>query len=39
LKVLLDVAGLARSTLFYHQAKRDRPDPLAGLKAAIREAF
>lgn len=39
LAVLLDVAGLARSTYFYHLAKHDRPDPLADLKTAIREAF
>jgi putative transposase len=39
LKVLLDVAGLARSTFFYHQAKPDRPDPLADLKTAIGDAF
>jgi putative transposase len=37
--VLLDVAALARSTYFYHQAKHDPPDALADLKAAIREAF
>lgn len=37
--MLLDVAGLARSTFFYHQAKRDEPDPLGALKAAIGEAF
>jgi putative transposase len=37
--VLLDVAGLARSTFFYHQAKHDQPDPLADLKAAIGDAF
>ncbi|WP_240691577.1 IS3 family transposase [Amycolatopsis nivea] len=39
LPVLLAVAGLARSTFFYHQARPDRPDPHAGLKAAIAEAF
>ena len=33
------MAGVARSTFFYHQAKHDRPDPLADLKAAIREIF
>jgi putative transposase len=37
--VLLDVADLARSTFFYHQAKHDQPDPLADLKAAICDAF
>ena len=37
--MLLGVAGLARSTFFYHQAKRDQPDALADLKAAIRDAF
>ncbi|RAS61311.1 hypothetical protein C8D87_110260 [Lentzea atacamensis] len=39
LPVLLAVAGLARSTFFYHQARPDRPDPQAGLKTAITEAF
>lgn len=39
LPVLLAVAGLARSTFFYHQARLTRPDPHAGLKAAIAEAF
>ncbi|MFC3895222.1 IS3 family transposase [Lentzea rhizosphaerae] len=39
LPVLLEVAGLARSTFFYHQARLTRPDPQAGLKAAITEAF
>jgi putative transposase len=37
--VLLDVAGLARSTFFYHQAKHGQPDALAELKAAIGDAF
>lgn len=37
--MLLGVAGLARSTFFYHQAKFGQPDPLAELKVAIREAF
>jgi putative transposase len=37
--VLLRVAGLARSTFFYHQAKLALPDPQAELKAAIRAAF
>jgi putative transposase len=39
LKVLLDVADLARATFFYHQAKHDQPDRLADLKAAIEKAF
>ena len=39
LPVLLAVAGLARSTFFYHQARLDRPDPHAELKIAITEAF
>ena len=39
LPLLLDVAGLARSTFFYHQAKPEAPDPLAGLKTAIGKAF
>jgi putative transposase len=37
--VLLQVAGLARSTFFYHQAGLALPDPQAELKAAIRAAF
>lgn len=39
LPVLLDVAGLARSTFFYHQAKAGQPDPRADLKAAITRVF
>lgn len=39
LAVLLQVAGLARSTYFYHRSRRDRPDAQAGLKAALTEAF
>lgn len=39
LDVLLEVAGLARSTFFYHQARLDRPDPHAELKAALATAF
>lgn len=39
LDLLLQVAGLARSTFFYHQAKLDRPDPRAELKAALEEVF
>lgn len=37
--MLLDVARLARSTFFYHQAKHNQSDALADLKAAIRDAF
>lgn len=37
--VLLGVAGLARSTFFYHQARLNRPDPQSGLKTAIVESF
>lgn len=37
--MLLAVAGLARSTYFYHQARLQRPDPNAELNAAIRTAF
>ncbi|MFB9924174.1 IS3 family transposase [Amycolatopsis halotolerans] len=36
---LLVVACLARSTFFYHQTRLARPDPHAGLKTAIAEAF
>jgi putative transposase len=39
LAVLLEIAGLARSTFFYHQARLVRPDPHAELKAAVTEAF
>lgn len=39
LAVLLDIAALARSTYFYHQAKQDQPDPLAALKDTILEIF
>lgn len=39
LAVLLRIAGLARSTFFYHQARQHRPDPQAELKAAIRTHF
>ncbi|MGW3470866.1 IS3 family transposase [Saccharopolyspora sp. NPDC000995] len=39
LETLLEVAGLARSTFFYHQARLDRPDPHTELKAAITTAF
>jgi len=37
--VLLQVAGLARSTFFYHQARLARLDRRAGLKAAVTEVF
>jgi len=36
---LLNAAGVARSTFFYHQAKLHSPDPHADLKAAITEVF
>ena len=39
LDVLLDVAGLARSTFFYHQARLDRPNKHAALKAKIASVF
>ena len=39
LGLLLEVAGLARSTFFYHQANLAKPDPRAELKAAITDAF
>ncbi|MFF0818749.1 IS3 family transposase [Rhodococcus sp. NPDC003318] len=39
LEVLLEVAGLARSTFFYHQARAHAPDPQAQLKTAITEIF
>lgn len=39
LGVLLTIAGLARSTFFYHQQRLSRPDPQAALKTAIRTAF
>jgi putative transposase len=39
LPVLLQVAGLARSTFFYHQARLQAPDPQAALKAAVTEIF
>lgn len=39
MEVLLDVAGLARSTFFYHQSRLNGPDPRASLKAVIREIF
>lgn len=39
LAMLLEAAGLARSTFFYHQARMDREDPHADLKKAVTEAF
>jgi putative transposase len=39
LPVLLQAAGLARSTFFYHQARLQAPDPQAALKAAVTEIF
>jgi len=39
LEVLLDVAGLPRSTFFYHQARLLAPDPQAELKAAVTDIF
>lgn len=39
LSMLLDVADLARSTFYYHQARMGRPDPYHRLKDAIRRAF
>jgi putative transposase len=35
----LDVAGLARSTFFYHQPRLQAPDPKEKLKAAVTEIF
>ncbi len=39
LGLLLEVAGIARSTFFYHQARLAEPDPLAGSKTAVTDAF
>jgi putative transposase len=39
LKVLLEIAQLARSTFFYHQARLSRPDAHATLKVAIQTIF
>ncbi|WP_456283678.1 IS3 family transposase [Microbacterium sp. JZ101] len=39
LTTLLEVAGLPRSTFFYHQARLDRPDEHADLKGEIRRIF
>lgn len=35
----MDVAGIPRSTFFYHQARMKGPDPRADLKAAVTETF
>jgi putative transposase len=37
--MLLDVAGLARSTFFYHQGRLQTPDPQEAIKAAVTEIF
>ena len=39
LPVLLQVAGVARSTFFYHQARLQAPDPLEAVKAALTDVF
>lgn len=39
MEFLLDVAGLPRSTFFYHQARILAPDPKADLKAAVTDIF
>ena len=39
LPVLLQVAGLARSTFFYHQARLGSEDPKEALKTAITDVF
>jgi putative transposase len=39
LPVLLQVAGLARSTFFYHQARLQAHDPQEALKAAVTDIF
>lgn len=39
LRDLLSAAKLPRSTFFYHQSRRTKPDPRAELKAAVRESF
>ena len=39
MEVLLDVAGIPRSTFFYHQSRLQGPDPRASLKAAVTEIF
>ena len=37
--MLLEAAGLARSSFFYHQARLERPDPRAELRSAITSVF
>ena len=37
--MLLDIAGLARSTFFYHQARFQTPDRQSALKAEITSIF
>ncbi|MBT2523303.1 IS3 family transposase [Arthrobacter sp. ISL-28] len=37
--MLLEVAGLARSTFFYHQTRFLAPDPQVDLKTAVTEIF
>ncbi len=39
LSVLLEIAGLPRSTYFYQQARLTRSDPHADLDVAIKEVF
>lgn len=39
LTILLQIAGLPRSTFFYHQARIGLPDRHAGAKAAIQDVF
>jgi putative transposase len=39
LPLLLEIAGLPRSTYFYHQQRQPRPDAQAALKTAIGTAF
>ena len=39
LQYLLDAAGMARSTFFYHQKRLSEPDKHAALKDAIRGSF
>lgn len=39
LPLLLKLAGLPRSTYFYHQQRQHRPDAQAALKTAIRSIF
>lgn len=39
LRILLQVAGLARSTWYYHHQRQERPDPHADLKIAMQAIF